>query len=155
MVDKYVKCKNCKVIFNTKDLRKGDIPMLNACPLCFATGSLVEIPEYTRHLAISGENIHEILEKIDGLLGVKVSTRNKEGVQVRMINLVEQDEETAFARRAAIAFAKDSSMVTFGDLEPGSFLAMRWGLDDDCVVVLKLSDSFEPRNYMNIIKKRV
>lgn len=69
---------------------------------------------------------------------------------------VEQDaEQAAFAVKAASHFAAHPEHSTVGDIKPGGFLALRWGMGEDCVLVVKLDDYHEPTNYQQIIKKGV
>lgn len=42
--------------------------------------------------------------------------------------------------RAATIFLNDPSKATVGTLEPGSFLALRWGLLDRGILVVRLAD---------------
>ena len=64
----------------------------------------------------------------------------------------EQDEERAFADKAAKHFAQNPGHFTYGgDVKPGDMLALRWGLDNDGVVVLKLSEDYTPVNYYGLI----
>ncbi|MEN6544472.1 MAG: hypothetical protein ABFE07_00350 [Armatimonadia bacterium] len=71
---------------------------------------------------------------------------------MRTTTLGQEEEQQAFAKRAAEAFAANPSIDIFGNIEPGSFLALRWGLGDDCVLVVKLSEGHEPTNYQRLIK---
>jgi hypothetical protein len=61
-------------------------------------------------------------------------------------------EELAFARKAAEHFARCPKHNSYGPLDPGSFLALRWGLDGDCVVVLKLDEFHVATNYAELIR---
>ena len=67
----------------------------------------------------------------------------------------EQDAERAFAEEAAKVFAENPESTTYteGALDAGVLLALRWGLLDDCVVVIKISDDHEPVNYYNLTAK--
>lgn len=66
----------------------------------------------------------------------------------------EQDEERAFADKAAKHFAQNPGHFTYGgDLNPGTWLALRWGAVNDCVVVLKISEDHTPVNYYELVKK--
>jgi hypothetical protein len=71
---------------------------------------------------------------------------------MRMTSFRANKEET-FAKIAAKAFASDPDLKTFvyGDLTKGCLLALRWGADVDCVVVVKLDDYHEPTNYQQVI----
>lgn len=63
-------------------------------------------------------------------------------------------EELAFAKRAAAKFAGDAAMHSFsdGDIERGSLLALRWGLSNDCVLVLKLDEFHTPTIYAQQVR---
>jgi len=56
-----------------------------------------------------------------------------------------ETERLEFARLAAGYFAENPESVTFtkDGLKPDCFMALRWGLAGDCVVVVKI-DSCEP-----------
>jgi hypothetical protein len=72
---------------------------------------------------------------------------------MKMVYWSDLEEEMAFAQRAAKHFAEHPEHSSFGDLKPGSFLALRWGIGNDCVVILKLDEHFEPTNYQQLIRK--
>lgn len=59
----------------------------------------------------------------------------------------------AFAERAAEVFKGNAESATYGDLTPGGYFALRWGLCDNCVLVLKLDDCDEPVNYHNLVNE--
>jgi hypothetical protein len=63
-------------------------------------------------------------------------------------------EELAFAKRAAEKFAAEPGVSSFTDseIERGAFLALRWGLGDDCVLVLKLDDIHTPTIYAQQVR---
>ena len=63
------------------------------------------------------------------------------------------EDEIAFAKKAAEAFAKNPKYMTFSvdGVKPGALLAIRWGMGDDCVVVVKLDENHIPTNYMNLV----
>ena len=62
-------------------------------------------------------------------------------------------EEVDFAKKAAEHFEQHPKHWSFGDLKEGTFLALKWGLGNDAVLVLKLDDIAEPVVYGNMIKK--
>ena len=74
---------------------------------------------------------------------------------MRMVHLSEEHEAEEFAKRAANRFAKEEKIATFtdGEIEPGCFFALRFGLGDDCVVVFKLDENFEPTNYQQLVRQ--
>jgi len=73
---------------------------------------------------------------------------------MRMTRIDDELELHAFAKKAAALFAKDEkySSYTDGTIEPGVLFALRWGLGNDCVLVLRLDDCFEPVNFQNLVK---
>lgn len=64
-------------------------------------------------------------------------------------------EELEFARRAAKHFAAEPKHASFtsGEIEPGCLIALRWGLGNDCVLVLKLDEFHEPTIYGEIVRQ--
>lgn len=74
---------------------------------------------------------------------------------MRMTYVSTELEQIEFARKAAEDFALHPKHWSFtdGPIEPGALLALRWGLGDDCVLVLKLDDSFTPANYQQLVRE--
>ena len=74
---------------------------------------------------------------------------------MRMIYIDAETKQENFARKAAKHFAENPKHYTFtdGDIECGCFFAIRFGLCDDCVVVLKIDDNHEPVNYQQLIRE--
>lgn len=74
---------------------------------------------------------------------------------MREVRTGEIMKEIAFAEKAAKMFAENKQITTYteSDIVPGCFFAVRWGMLDDCVVVLKLDENHEPTNYENLVKK--
>jgi hypothetical protein len=59
-----------------------------------------------------------------------------------------------FAEKAAKHFADNPKHFTYtegGDITSGCLLAIRWGLGNDCVLVVKLDEQELPVNFQNII----
>jgi hypothetical protein len=71
----------------------------------------------------------------------------------RMTTVQQDAEQAEFAVKAASHFAAHPEHSTFGDTEPGSYLALRWGMGEDCVKVVMLDNNHEPTVYQQIIKK--
>lgn len=68
-------------------------------------------------------------------------------------NLNEEREREAFARRAASYFDSDVTCTSYTDdgrIESGQLVALRWGLDGDCVLVLKVDDYAPVVNYTEL-----
>lgn len=74
---------------------------------------------------------------------------------MRMVYMNEDDDIRIFARKAAWHFAKHEEHYTYagGKIEAGCLFALRWGLGDDCVLVFRLDEDFEPTNYQQLIKQ--
>lgn len=70
---------------------------------------------------------------------------------MRSTDLNETEREAAFAKQAASAFKLNPRLATFGDPDKGSYIAIRWGLMDRGVLVLKIDPDHEPVNYRDII----
>jgi hypothetical protein len=71
------------------------------------------------------------------------------------INMKTEIERQEFAKRAAADFEKYPGHATFGDIGCGKYLALRWGLDNDCVLVIKQDESQEAINYYQLIRREV
>ena len=71
---------------------------------------------------------------------------------MRMVNLYEDDNVKEFAQKAAKHLAEHDEHTTFtdSDIEAGCLFAMRYGFFNDCVVVFRLDDVFEPVNYQQL-----
>ena len=73
---------------------------------------------------------------------------------MKQVNIDQELAQIEFARAAAKNFAAHPEKSTFskGALEPGCFLALRWGLGEDCVLVVKLDENHTPINYAQLIR---
>lgn len=69
----------------------------------------------------------------------------------RMTNIREEEEKVCFVKEAAKNFADNPEHSSYGELKPESLLALRWGLCDDSVLLLKLDDEFRPEVYQKAI----
>ena len=60
-----------------------------------------------------------------------------------------------FADRAKNHFENNKKSVTYtnSDIVAGCLFATRWGFDDDCVLVFRLDDDFEPINFQQMITR--
>lgn len=74
---------------------------------------------------------------------------------MRMTTTTNDQALSDFAKRAADFFAKDIKHTTFTDkdIEADCLFAVRWGGGNDCVLVFKLDECFEPIVYQNEIKQ--
>jgi len=61
--------------------------------------------------------------------------------------------ELNFVCEAAEHFAKypEHSTYTNNTIKPGCFLALRWGLGNDCIAIIKLDKTHLPTIYMEVI----
>ena len=72
---------------------------------------------------------------------------------MRLTTFEEEKEISDFAKQAARAFKHNSDLEYFGTLKKGNLFAMRWGIMEDCVLVIKLDSDFEPVNFQNIVER--
>ncbi len=63
-------------------------------------------------------------------------------------------EEAEFVKKAVKHFEENPEHRSFGELEEGTFLALKWGLLDDSVLLLKLDNFFSPTVYGQAIKNK-
>lgn len=75
---------------------------------------------------------------------------------MKMVTMYEATEQVEFAKRAAVSFRDNPKYRSYSDngIVAGDLLALRWGSDDDCVVVLRMSKDYEITNYQNIIEPK-
>lgn len=73
---------------------------------------------------------------------------------MRTVYASEIDAEIVFARKAAAHFGKHPEHTTYtgDDIEPGCFMALRWGLMNDGVLVVKLDENHVPTNYAELVR---
>ena len=57
-------------------------------------------------------------------------------------SLKEEQHKLDFVRKAAEAFSKNKNLKTWTEegLVPGHLMALRWGLGNDCVVVIRIGE---------------
>jgi len=74
----------------------------------------------------------------------------------RMTHLEEEEKLLFFITKAKEAFEKNPAYATFTEkcLVPGCLFAMRWGMGNDCILVFKVSEDFEPINFQGAIKNK-
>jgi hypothetical protein len=73
---------------------------------------------------------------------------------MKRTNVYTELARIGFAQTAARQFAHDPKLASYGDVNaPGGFIALRWGLMDDGVLVLTLSDEHESVNYAGLIPR--
>ena len=72
---------------------------------------------------------------------------------MNMMNLEEQQAKLAFVKEATAFFAVNPrcTSYTHGAIKPGVFFALRFGRDNDCVVVFRIDVDYPVENYQNII----
>ena len=73
----------------------------------------------------------------------------------KVVYLKDEEAKNKFAKEAAKYFSKhpDKYSFTIGEIEPDCFFALRWGMFEDCVLIFKLHENFEPIIYSQIIKE--
>ena len=60
---------------------------------------------------------------------------------MRVTNVSDEQELHAFAAKAGACFAPNPLIRTYttdGQITPGELLAIRWGMGDDCVMVVRV-----------------
>jgi hypothetical protein len=70
-----------------------------------------------------------------------------------MVHASEVLDEVQFAQRAAKRFAENDQLQSFGNIEPGAFFALRYGLGEDCVVVFRIDSDHTPVNYQQLVRE--
>lgn len=72
---------------------------------------------------------------------------------MRIVYMTDAREELAFAEKAAADFAAHPkhSSYTDGELKSGAFLALRWGLHNRAVAVMRIDACHEPVIYGDLI----
>lgn len=68
----------------------------------------------------------------------------------RVVYMSAEVERQEFAERAAKHFAEHATSATYGDVEPDTWFAVRWGLHNRAVLVFKLGDE-QPVIYGDLI----
>lgn len=76
---------------------------------------------------------------------------------MKHVTLSEEEEKQAFVKKAADYFAKnkDKWSYTAGDIVAGCYFALRWGMDDNSVLLFKLDENLEPVIYGQAIREAV
>ncbi len=71
----------------------------------------------------------------------------------RMTTLNHEQRLADFVKEAAAYFEEHDDKATYGgDPTPGEYLALRWGLGRDCVLVVLLDEYFKPVIYQQTHK---
>lgn len=73
---------------------------------------------------------------------------------MRILSASTVREELDFMEKAAANFASNPAVWSFsaGEITPGCLLALRWGLGDDCVLVMRLDEFHTPTVYSQAVK---
>jgi hypothetical protein len=74
-------------------------------------------------------------------------------IEVRSTSLSKESERAAFVEKAAAHFAANKANWSFGNIMRGEYLALRWGMGDDCVLVIKQDENEIAVNYGQAIQK--
>lgn len=69
----------------------------------------------------------------------------------RTTSIEDEEARVAFVKEAARMFKADERLATFGDLTPGSLLAIRWGMHDRSIMVVKLDAEDTPSVFRDAI----
>lgn len=73
---------------------------------------------------------------------------------MKVTSIEDRTEEVEFVKKAAARFAEDPRMHSFGELTPGSLLALRWGLHDRAVLVLRISEAHDLVVYGDAVPRK-
>jgi HD-like signal output (HDOD) protein len=76
-------------------------------------------------------------------------------VTIRSTSISRETEKIEFAAKAARHFEANKNHWSYGDIQAGEYLALRWGLGDDCVLVIKQDENETAVCYGQAIKKEV
>jgi hypothetical protein len=72
----------------------------------------------------------------------------------KMAYVEDEVKQIEFAKVAAKHFEEHPEHSSFGDIKPGGFLDLRWGMGEDCVYVLKIDETHIPTIYQQIISRK-
>lgn len=74
-----------------------------------------------------------------------------------MVTLQELEEQQSFVKKAAKYFLENPKKSTFTESEivPGCYFALRWGMDDDCVLLFRLDEDLVPTVYQQAIRDAI
>ena len=70
------------------------------------------------------------------------------------VSLKDIKARAEFVEKAAAMFQKNPGITKYGEMEPGNYFAIRWGMDNDCVIVFKLDPDFECEVYDQVIDRK-
>lgn len=75
----------------------------------------------------------------------------------RVTSIDQENEKIEFVKKAAARFKDSPELATFteGEIEPGCFFAVRWGMHNRAILIFKLDDCFEPVIYGDVIEGKV
>jgi HD-like signal output (HDOD) protein len=68
-----------------------------------------------------------------------------------MTSVSAETARTDFAKKAAEHFAKNPKHYSFGEIERGEYLALRWGMGNDCVLVIRQHEDEQAVNFQQAI----
>lgn len=71
----------------------------------------------------------------------------------RSTNIEEELKVIEFVKKAAKNFAENPHHASYGEIGGDNYIALRWGLGYDCVLVLKQDEYWEPRNYTQAVER--
>lgn len=69
-----------------------------------------------------------------------------------MTTVSEEETLMVFAKKAAQDFKDHPDHASYGEIGEGNFLALRWGMGNDCVLVLKQDEYWQPVNFQGLVK---
>lgn len=74
---------------------------------------------------------------------------------MKQVSLGEEEEKQAFVKEAAAYFAKNEKKWSYaaGNIVAGCYFALRWGMDDNSVLLFKLDENLEPVIYGQAVRE--
>lgn len=74
-------------------------------------------------------------------------------MSIPQVHLGEQRQKQHFVEKAAKHFEDNPVASTYGKLEPGEWFGLRWGWENDCIVVFKISHDEPIENFVQVIER--
>ena len=75
--------------------------------------------------------------------------------QMNQTTTKEQINILNFTENAKKYFNENAQCETYGDIRCGELFAMRWGLLDDCILVFRIDENFEPIIFKQELNERI
>jgi len=73
---------------------------------------------------------------------------------MRMLCMAEELKKLRFVTEAKKYMNNNPKTYSYGDLEPGAYFAVRFGLGDDCLLVFRIDPDCAIDNYQQILNRK-